>query len=265
MVSLLVWALCLQGAAVSEPPSSPEAWRRSLRGGGNGTEISCRSALSVLPCVPASSQPPPFCSWPNGASFRPPSVLLHSEPPEQLFFRIPLKPGSELWRCRPCWVGPLGSPGTGPASGLGWERRTSLGFRLTDEACCLSDRWGDKEKAGSCTGPFWSWDKEQGWDRLSIQWYDTETCLVFSPGWPPPQWWAACGTEPPSAFVSLGARQQDHPPASPAGTAYWRGPASHSCSACSSHRRPPLTQPAHTGTPLVVLFWGHCREKWYIF
>lgn len=160
MVSRLFRALCLQGAAGSEPPSPPAAWRLSLRGGGTG--IFGRSVLSILPCVSASSQPLPFCSWLDGASVWPLSVLVHSELTVLLFFRIPLKPGSESWRRRPCSVGTLGSPGKGPTSGLGWERRTSLGFRLTDEACCLSDRWADKEKAGSCTGPFWSWTEVRG-------------------------------------------------------------------------------------------------------
>lgn len=157
MVSLRTRALCLQGAPVNEPPSTPEACRLSLRG---ATGISCLSVPSILSWIPASPQPPPFCSWLKGASSLLLSVMLHSGPPERLFFRIPLKPGSDSQRGKLCWVG-LGSTGSEPVSGLGWERRTSLGFRLTDEACCLSDRWGDKQNAGSCTGPFWSWTETQ--------------------------------------------------------------------------------------------------------
>lgn len=150
LVPFLFRVLCLQGAAVNETPSTLEGL--SL----HGAVETWLSVSSCLPCIAASPQPPPFCSWLNGASIWLSSVLLHSEPPERLFFRIPLKPGSESWCCRSCWSG-LCSSDLVSVSGLDWVRRTSLGFRLTDKACCLSERSEDKRKAGSSTGPFWSW------------------------------------------------------------------------------------------------------------
>jgi len=85
--SLLFRDLCLQGAAVTEPPSTPEASHLCLRG---AAETSCLSVPSILPCISASPLLPPFCSWPSGASIWPPSVLLHPEPAERLL----LQPGA---------------------------------------------------------------------------------------------------------------------------------------------------------------------------
>lgn len=92
MVSLLFLALCLQGAADCEPSSIPEVSRLSLCG---AAEVPSLSPPALLPCIAASLQPPPFCSWLYDASTWLASVLLHSEPAERLFFRIPFKPGSE--------------------------------------------------------------------------------------------------------------------------------------------------------------------------
>lgn len=91
MVSLLFLALCLQGAADCEPSSIPAASRLSLCGAAEVPSLS----PPAFPCIAASLQPPPFCSWLYDASTWLASVLLHSEPAERLFFRIPFKPGSE--------------------------------------------------------------------------------------------------------------------------------------------------------------------------
>lgn len=154
MVSLRFLVLCLQGGAVTEPPTTPEAARLCLRGG------------ATISCIAALSQPPPFCSWLlDRGSLGPLSISFHAASSVRLFFRIPLKLGTGS-----------GWPGLGSGSGFGWAWRTSLGLRLTDEACCLSERWADRWKAGSCTGPFSSYRKHR--DMESYECVLFRTCGI---------------------------------------------------------------------------------------
>lgn len=136
-------ALCLQGALERQS------------GDGSTVDI-CLSSVTSLSLLspPFFSRPCPFRS---SLSLVP---LLQTTPSEELFFKMPLI-CTAFWELLSAvgfrWGDEVSSEEE-PHSceELSPERRTSLGFRLMESACCRSVRWGARWRRGSWTGPFWS-------------------------------------------------------------------------------------------------------------